>query len=324
MYNLENIKTIHLEVTSRCQASCPMCVRNVQGGIDSPNLTISEITLAQFKEWFPFNFIQQLDRLYMCGNTGDPIIAKDTLTIFQYLREVNPNIDLGMNTNGSARTQNWWEDLARADVKVIFGIDGLEDTHSLYRIGTDYQQILRNARAFIDAGGHAEWHMLIFEHNQHQVEDCRTLSMQFKFDKFVAKHTSRFQNDSLQVLNKDGTTSHILRPSIKSKQITEKLSSQQPVISCKVKEPGSLYISAEGKIAPCCWLEFNAVPNTSASYIDFANKGFTNPDLNLQTLTDVFNGNFFNDIEKTWASDPLHSCSRQCGSVDKFNEQFNQ
>ena len=260
----------------------------------------------------------------MCGNTGDPIIAKDTLTIFQYLREVNPTIDLGMNTNGSARTQNWWEDLARADVKVIFGIDGLEDTHSLYRIGTDYQQILRNARAFIDAGGHAEWHMLIFEHNQHQVEDCRTLSVQSKFDKFVAKHTSRFQNDRLQVLNKDGTTSHILRPSIKSKQITEKLSSQQPVISCKVKEPGSLYISAEGKIAPCCWLEFNAVPNISASYIDFANKGFTNPDLNLQTLADVFNGNFFNDIEKTWASDPLHSCSRQCGSVDKFNEQFNQ
>jgi len=92
MYNLENIKTIHLEVTSRCQASCPMCVRNVHGGIDSPNLTISEITLAQFKEWFPFNFIQQLDRLYMCGNTGDPVIAKDTLTIFQYLREVNPAI----------------------------------------------------------------------------------------------------------------------------------------------------------------------------------------------------------------------------------------
>ena len=323
MYNLENIKTIHLEVTSRCQASCPMCVRNVQGSIDSPNLILSEITLDQFKEWFPINFIHQLDRLYMCGNTGDPIIAKDTLAIFQYLREVNPTIDLSMNTNGSARTQNWWKELALANVKVIFGIDGLEDTHSLYRIGTDYQQILRNARAFIDAGGHAEWHMLIFEHNKHQIEDCRAVSVQFKFGRFVAKHTSRFQNDSLQVLNKDGTTSHILQPSIKSKQITEKLSSQRPVISCKVKEPGSLYISAEGKIAPCCWLEFNAVPNISASYIDFANKGFTNPDLNLQTLADVFNGNFFNDIEKTWASDPLHSCSRQCGSVDKFNEQFN-
>jgi MoaA/NifB/PqqE/SkfB family radical SAM enzyme len=300
-----------------------MCVRNIQGGIDSPNLILSEITLVQFKEWFPFNFIQQLDRLYMCGNTGDPVIAKDTLSIFQYLREVNPNIDLSMNTNGSARTLTWWKELAQANVKVIFGIDGLADTHSLYRVGTDYQQILRNASAFIDAGGNAEWHMLVFEHNQHQIEDCRAMSIQSKFGKFVTKHTSRFQNNSLQVLNKDGTVSHILKPSIKSKQITEKLTLQQPVISCKVKEPGSLYISAEGKIAPCCWLEFNAVPNTSESYIDFVNKGFTNPDLNLQSLADVFNGTFFNSIEKTWASNPLRSCSRQCGSVDKFNEQFN-
>mgnify|MGYP000270098906 CR=1 FL=1 len=52
MYNLEDIKTVHLEVTSRCQASCPMCVRNVQGGMDSPNLKLTEITLDNFKKWF--------------------------------------------------------------------------------------------------------------------------------------------------------------------------------------------------------------------------------------------------------------------------------
>ena len=85
MYSLSDIKSIHLEVTSKCQASCPMCVRNIQGGIDSPNLKIAEITLYQFKEWFPVNFIKQLDKVYMCGNTGDPIIAKDTLKIFEYL-----------------------------------------------------------------------------------------------------------------------------------------------------------------------------------------------------------------------------------------------
>ena len=323
MYNLENIKTVHLEVTSRCQASCPMCVRNVQGGIDSPNLALSEITLEQFKEWFPISFIKQLDRLYMCGNTGDPIIAKDTLAIFQYLREVNPDIDLSMNTNGSAKSWQFWKGLAVARVSVRFGIDGLIDTHKLYRIGTDWVKILDNARFFINAGGEATWDMLVFDHNKHQVDLCKELSELLGFKNFVSKNTSRFQNDSLQVLNKDGTVSHVLQPSIKSKKITEKLATQQPVISCKVKEPGSLYISAEGKIAPCCWLEFNAVPDTSVGLKDFINKGFTNPDLNLQTLADVFDGDFFNDIEKTWTTDPLRSCSRQCGSVDKFNEQFN-
>jgi hypothetical protein len=322
MYNLEDIKTVHLEVTSRCQASCPMCVRNIQGGVDSPNLRLSEITLIDFKEWFPVNFIQQLDRLYMCGNTGDPIMAGDTLEIFKYLKETNPKIDLSMNTNGSARNQQWWQDLANAGVKVTFGIDGLEDTHSLYRIGTNYKQILRNARAFINAGGVAEWHMLIFEHNVHQVEDCKELSKALGFSKFVSKNTSRFQSDNLEVLNKDGTVSHILKPSVKSKQITVKLEQQQPIINCKVKEPGSLYISAEGKVAPCCWLDFNAMPSNAPSYADFIDKGFANPNLHIHDLTVIFKSSFFARIEETWTGTPLRACSRQCGTVDKFNEQF--
>jgi MoaA/NifB/PqqE/SkfB family radical SAM enzyme len=323
MYTLEDIKTVHLEVTSRCQASCPMCVRNVQGGIDSPNLRLTEITLDNFKKWFPVNFIQQLDRLYMCGNTGDPIVAKDTLEIFDYLRETNPGINLSMNTNGSARNQQFWKELARIDVQVRFGIDGLEDTHSLYRIGTDFDKIIDNAYNFIQAGGNATWDMLIFDHNKHQVSVCEELSKHLGFKNFVAKNTSRFQTDNLSVLNKDGTISHVLKPSIKSKQITEKLENQQPVINCKVKEPGSLYISAEGNVAPCCWLDFNAMPASAPSYADFVNNGFKNPSLHIQDLTEIFKSNFFTRIEHTWTTKSLRACSRQCGTIDKFNEQFN-
>ena len=43
---------------------------------------------------------------------------------------------LQMHTNGSGRNKNWWKELALLNVKVIFGIDGLEDTHKLYRINT--------------------------------------------------------------------------------------------------------------------------------------------------------------------------------------------
>lgn len=322
MYNLKDIRVVHLEVTSKCQASCPMCVRNIQGGIDSPDLKISEITLEQFKNWFPVSFIQQLTKVYMCGNTGDPIIAKDTLKIFEYLRATNPTLELSMNTNGSAKSWQFWKGLAKADVQVRFGIDGLIGSHELYRRGTDWIKILDNAKSFIKAGGNATWDMLIFDHNKHQVDLCKELSVELGFKNFVAKNTSRFQGDSLTVLNKDGTVSHLLQPSIKSKQITEKLAEQEPVINCKVKEPGSLYVSAEGKIAPCCWLDFNAVPTTAPSYTDFINKGFTNPSLHMQDLTQIFSTDFFARIEQSWANYPLRACSRQCGKVDKFNEQF--
>jgi MoaA/NifB/PqqE/SkfB family radical SAM enzyme len=32
MYNYEDIREIHLEITQRCNASCPMCDRNENGG----------------------------------------------------------------------------------------------------------------------------------------------------------------------------------------------------------------------------------------------------------------------------------------------------
>ena len=81
----------------------------------------------------------------MCGNLGDPIVAKDTLEIFKYLRENNDNMLLHMHTNGSGRSVKWWTELASLNVFVIFGIDGLGDTHSLYRINTNWDKLERAA-----------------------------------------------------------------------------------------------------------------------------------------------------------------------------------
>jgi len=131
MYNYEDITSIHLEVTTRCQARCPMCARRVQGGPELDSLDLTEISYQMFTEWFPISFVQQLKFLNMCGNLGDPIMAKDTLGIMQYLRKHNAGMTLQMHTNGSARTVDWFKGLADVGVKIVFGIDGLKDTHAL-------------------------------------------------------------------------------------------------------------------------------------------------------------------------------------------------
>ena len=38
MYKYEDIKEVHLEVTQKCQAACPMCDRNQNGGALNPHL----------------------------------------------------------------------------------------------------------------------------------------------------------------------------------------------------------------------------------------------------------------------------------------------
>jgi MoaA/NifB/PqqE/SkfB family radical SAM enzyme len=199
MYRYNEIKTVHLEITDSCNAACPMCARNINGGEDNPQLPGTELFIDDIKRIFEPNFIKQLDRLYMCGNYGDPIAARDTLEAFQYFRENNPNIMLSMHTNGSAKKPDWWTQLAKIIGRkgyVIFGLDGLEDTNHLYRQNTVWSKIMENAQAFIDAGGRARWDYIVFAHNEHQVEEAEELSKKMGFEKFQIKKSARFFSTS--------------------------------------------------------------------------------------------------------------------------------
>ena len=222
MYQYKDIRTVHLEITERCNASCPMCARNINGGEDNPHLKDHELTLEDCKKIFKPEFIAQLDRMYMCGNFGDPVNAKDTLEVFDYFRKHNPNMNLTMYTNGSAKKTEWWTELAKVMGKnayVVFSIDGLEDTNHLYRQNTVWDKIIENAQAFIDAGGRARWDFIVFAHNEHQVEDAELLSKRMRFEKFQYKKSARFfsnasgtTKDAHQAANRKGLTTLLQAP----------------------------------------------------------------------------------------------------------------
>ena len=326
MYRYEDIKDIHLEITSKCQAKCPMCPRRISGGPLNPFIKLDEITLDVFKQWFELDFIKQLDSLFMCGNLGDPIISKDTLEIYQYLREANPNIRLAMHTNGSARDPEWWQRLAQLKVKVTFGIDGLADTHHLYRISTDFNKIIENARAFITAGGVAKWHMLVFAHNEHQIEEARTMSKQMGFADFSIKHTSRFKQDYLQVIDDAGRPTHRIKPTQTSLDMIPLAEAAQkevkPHIVCKAQKFKQLYVSACGNVSPCCWLDMEWIPPMQESRIDYMEKISEFPNLHRETLKEIFDSGFFSKIEAQWGTVGLKECTKQCGSFDKLGVQF--
>jgi hypothetical protein len=172
-----------------------MCDRNQNGGELNPHINLDELTLEDCKKIFSPTFIAQLDTMYMCGNLGDPIVAKDTLEVFRYFREHNSNMWLSMNTNAGARDIAWWTELAHVfnnKGTVIFSVDGLEDTNHLYRQRVKWSIVENSIKSFIAAGGRARWDFLIFEHNQHQVEQAEQLSKTWGFEKFVAKKTGRF------------------------------------------------------------------------------------------------------------------------------------
>ena len=108
MYKLDDIKSIHLEITTKCQAKCPMCPRRIQGGRIMPFFDLVEITLDQYKEWIPVKVIKNLQLLLICGNLGDAIVAADTLEIIQYSEALDhsPKLKFAINGNDLIQFRN--------------------------------------------------------------------------------------------------------------------------------------------------------------------------------------------------------------------------
>lgn len=358
MYKIGDIKSIHLEVTQNCQASCPMCDRNQNGGKLNPHINLDELTLADCKKIFTPDFIKQLNTMYMCGNLGDPIVARDTLEIFKYFREHNQSMWLSMNTNAGARDEEWWTELANIYGKcgaVIFSVDGLADTNHIYRQGVSWNNVYRSMKSFISAGGRARWDFLIFEHNQHQVDEAEELAQTMGFEKFVAKKTGRFitststPKDSHQAINKKGNeTAEIKKPDEKyqnsalKKQdvIIKKYGSMDSYydaapIRCKVTTDRSLFVTAEGIVMPCCWTAgrmykwWHVDPTVEQiwNFIDdVGGKDAVNAKIN--GLNAVFDTGIFDNIERSWnktscENGKLKVCAMKCGAeFDPFAEQF--
>ena len=354
MYRYEDIKTIHLEVTQNCQASCPMCDRNMNGEGVNPHINLDELTLEDCKRIFSPDFIKQLNTMYMCGNLGDPIVAQDTLEIFKYFREHNPSMWLSMNTNGGAKNVEWWTELANVYGRmgaVIFSVDGLSDTNHIYRQGVVWNNVERNMRAFINAGGRARWDYLIFEHNQHQVEEAESLANEWGCEKFMKKKTGRFIDTNSNKKEKHQSKDRKGKDSAELKKPDEKyqnkaLTKQESIIKkygsmdayydaapidCKVKKENSLFITAEGLALPCCWTAgrmykwWHKDPKVEQIWDFIPNKSALDARYGLEK---VFDTGVFDDIQNSWNKDSCESgklkvCAMKCGAeFDPFAEQF--
>jgi sulfatase maturation enzyme AslB (radical SAM superfamily) len=243
--NEQKIQVLHLEPTDACNAACPQCLRETDITFDKNNL--HHLTVEQIKSIVDVDTIKNLDKMFMCGTYGDPAAGKHTLEIYHYFRTINPAITLGMNTNGGLRNTSWWRELGQLlntqKDYVVFSIDGLADTNHIYRVNVDYEKVIANAQEFIRTGGNAHWEMLVFEHNQHQVEQAQQIAKELGFKWFRAKVTKRFNVAPVEFLQ---PPKGWINPLVTDGNI-----------DCLALNDQSVYISARGLTYPCCWLGAN-------------------------------------------------------------------
>jgi MoaA/NifB/PqqE/SkfB family radical SAM enzyme len=353
MFKFNELKSIHFEITNNCQASCPMCTRNIHGGIENPLLKINNWSLDLFKNAINEEVINQVDKLYFCGNFGDPLLNNDLPDMIKYASQIKDSIQVRIHTNGSLRSTSWWEmlaDIMPKDHGVVFALDGLEDTHSLYRIGTNFNKIIENAKAYIDKGGRAEWAFIRFKHNEHQADEAKKLAEDLGFETFVMKDSSRFLLDkTFPVWNHRKEVTHYLEPSEYSeikfidrtvlKNYKELVKDME--IDCYVKKEKEIYLDAYGHLLPCCWL--SSLPYTSIDHegeVTAAKRemlcqyhelidslGSLNQiDIRNRSLKDIINSKEYQTVwDEYWGEKKLITCARMCGKntiISTPNDQF--
>lgn len=269
MQLISDIKTVHIELTDKCQAQCPMCARNYHGGATRPFIRNGDISLEQFKEWFPRDFLAQLDNFYSCGNYGDPAFASDCLDIYAYVRECNPTARLAIHTNGGMRNAAWWAKLAQYNIEVIFAVDGFKGKHELYRKNTKFNKVIENLCAFVDAGGNARVDSLVFAHNEHEIDELEKYLLALGVQSVNFISTTRFyEMTEYEVHDNDGNVEYTIAPAqtdrfkrtpnkslnaLVYKEIRDAAVETATIDPKCVSEQG-IYVDPYGDIFPCCWI----------------------------------------------------------------------
>ena len=292
-------KIIHYEPTSRCNAACPMCARNTNG--EGCVVPLQDLSLELFKTQVS-DCIDQLEKVFFCGAVGDPCADKTLLDKISWIKQQRKDIVIGINTNGSIRNPIWWtqcgELLDGIYDYVVFSIDGLEDTNHIYRVGVQFKKIMENAQAYIDTGASAHWDMLVFDHNKHQIEQCKRLADSMGFTWFRSKETDRWDQFNLTQIKPANNPNEIDYQAIED-------------IQCERNIEQSTYIDHKGQEFPCCHIGEMYYSKTQAH---------DNQDILAYTPSELLT-EYQSRLD---SSNPFYTCKRSCGKTVGKQSQWKQ
>lgn len=299
-----NTRKIRLEWTSYCNAACPGCERNIQGGDTKPDLVLAHLPPTMWTRLL--SEIQQMNimELDFNGAVGDMIMHPRCLEMLAEFTKKFPKINIRIATNGGARSIDFWtqmgKTLSNQPHMVAFAIDGLEDTHHIHRRRTSYKRVVENMQAFTRGGGIAKWVYTLFDHNVHQVstaeQRARDLGVHFSVRRScIGNEDLKTPEYNITVDNIENyPTYSVAGPHYNPSEDFESINH-----ACKMGYADrSISIDYMGNVHPCTNLMYWGYYNRPPRYRTRDGQQETQPihNLNKHSLREILTGEWFTQV----------------------------
>ena len=267
-----DISELHIEVSSRCVLKCPRCPRTELPELHTLN---TDYSLAEFQSCFPPKTLEQIDRIVFCGDTGDPIYAREFYEIVRYIKQTKPTLILKIVTNGSYKSREWWRELKTVMNNwdsITFSVDGWDhDSNNLYRVNSDYASILEGVSEMVVSPVHVNWSTIIFSFNEDRISQIDQQARDLGVDSLQIVDSTKFggsyEVDGVDPLKPTKTISdtvynknRIYFTGNREKQLAKKSVKN---VWQKCLTPDVIpFISVTGEFYPCPWFNSGYMINT--------------------------------------------------------------
>lgn len=221
-----------IEVTSRCNLSCPMCPREI-----SPSVGNQDMTMDTFHR--VLDRISDVASFIWFAGLGEPFMNRHFMPMIMECHDAG--IATGASTNGTFLTDRWQERLLDSGLDLlIVSFDGADkETYERIRVGADFDKVYEDVRQFAarKAGRRAKAPWLILQ----MIELSRTRGQVRDFRRMwnlPGVDAVRIKKDELQF----------------DESLTfEGQRKRQSNRTCPFLWRGTAYIQCDGAISPCCY-----------------------------------------------------------------------
>ena len=241
--------SISIEPTTTCNLKCPECPSGLRK-FSRKTGTITDQTINRIIDQFSKELIYVT--FYF---QGEPLLHPKFAEYVKLLKK--EKLIIGTSTNAHFLTEETSKNIIDSGLdRLIISLDGsTAETYKKYRKGGDFDLVLKNIKAFMKQKKElkanfpfVELQFIVFKHNEHQIEDIKTLAKDLGVDTLSLKTAQLYEFE-------DGND---LMPGLVKYSRYEKQENGKYRIKSKL--PNKCHRSAttnvitwDGNVVPCCF-----------------------------------------------------------------------